>query len=135
MMRLAGKHASGMRDQFLSLAPLEQRQLVFETLKSEGILALEEEMDELLHIFTRHATALEKYCLRQAKQPVTLFSSAEGQPQILNETWKVWTPAGLNAIEVPGDHYSMIKSPNAEKLAALLNDMLGTRHQKASVGM
>ena len=135
MMRLAGKDASGMRDRFLGLPLPEQRQLVFETLKNESILALEEEMNDLLDIFTRHATALEKYSLRPAKQPVTLFSSAEGQSHILNEVWKVWATAGLNAIEVPGNHYSMIKNPHAETLAALLNDRLGTRHQQASVGM
>jgi thioesterase domain-containing protein len=135
MMRQAGKDASGMRDQFLSLSPLEQRRLVFQTLKNEDILALEEEMDELLNMFTRHATALEKYSLRPAKQPITLFSSAEAQSHILNEVWKGWAAAGLNAIEVAGNHYSMIKNPYAETLAALLNERLGTRHQKASVGM
>ncbi len=135
MMRLAGKDASGLQDHFLNLSPLEQRQLVFQTLKNENILVLEEEMDELLHTFTRHATALEKYSLRTAKQPITLFSSIEGQPQFLSDAWKVWAPAGFNAIEVPGDHYSMIQNPHAEKLGVILNDRLGVRHQKASVGM
>lgn len=131
MMRLAAKDATGMRDQFLNLAPQEQRQFVFEALQNEGMLTVETELDALLEIFTRHSTALEKYSLHPAKQPITLFSATEGQAQDLQEEWKFWARSGFNSIKVPGDHYGMIKYPHVEKLAALLNETLNTQHQEA----
>ncbi|HET9284843.1 MAG TPA: amino acid adenylation domain-containing protein [Candidatus Angelobacter sp.] len=131
MMRLAGKDAIGMRDHFLKLAPQEQRQFVFETLHNEGMLTVETELDELVGIFARHSTALEKYSLHQAKHPITLFSTTQSQAQDLQEEWKFWSQSGLNSIEVPGDHYSMIKYPHVEKLAVLLNETLNTQYHEA----
>lgn len=82
---------------------------------------------QIKKIKEKHLTAFRKYQLLPFDQKVYLFK-AETCVHYVNDTeflgWGKYARAGVEVLEVPGDHLSMLKAPNVEKLAAILEKTL-----------
>jgi amino acid adenylation domain-containing protein len=105
---------------FLQLAPSEQWNVVQETLIREGVLAADsaqQELTNLLEVFTRNSTAIDKYILEKGEQRVILFCASDGNHPDLSQEWSKWVGGGLESHLVLGDHYTMIKPPHVSAIA------------------
>jgi amino acid adenylation domain-containing protein len=128
MSRLIGKDQGDLQEQFCSLDVNQQRAMLLDALKRDGVLAEDapgEEMDELLSVFTRNATAVDRYCLQPGQQRIILFRAAEADaPEQLAQQWGRWAAGGVELCLTPGDHYSMLRRPNVSSVAERLKSYL-----------
>ncbi|MGF7039430.1 non-ribosomal peptide synthetase [Mucilaginibacter lappiensis] len=78
----------------------------------------------------KHLVAFRKYQLGPFDNKVYLFR-AEICVHYVNDTkylgWKNYARQGVEVLEVPGDHLSMLETPNVEKLAGILERTLDQR--------
>ena len=126
MNRLIGKDQPDLQETFCSLTPGEQRAMLLDAIKRDGVLAgdaTEKEMDAHLSVFTRNAMAVDRYSLQPCGQPIVLFRALSA-PEQLAEQWSRWTSAGVEQYPTPGDHYSMLRRPNVGWLAERLKSCL-----------
>ena len=80
------------------------------------------ELQGLFELYRANLSALFAYEPRAYAGKVTLFSSAVPDSDIA----RGWTPyaANLDAIEIEGDHYSIVTGPAVKTLAARLGKIL-----------
>src|SRR6266404_1439831 len=124
MSRLIGKDQGDLQEQFCSLDINQQRAMLLDALKRDGVLAEEapgQEMDDLLNVFTRNAMAVDRYCLQPGQQRIILFRAAEANaPEQLAQQWRRWAAGGVELCLTPGGHYSMLRRPNVSLVAERL---------------
>jgi amino acid adenylation domain-containing protein len=128
MSRLIGKDQVDLQEQFLSLDVHQQRAMLLDALKRDGVLAEDapgEEMDRLLTVFKRNSMAVDRYRLRRGKQRIILFRTAKANvPEQLAQQWRRWAAGGVELCLTPGDHYDMLKRPHVSLLAKRLKSYL-----------
>jgi amino acid adenylation domain-containing protein/FkbM family methyltransferase len=136
MSRTALSHGEDLREHFMQLSPREQFKLILDVLVREQVLpqdAGEAELNRLLSIFTRNATATDNYRLRPANQRIFLFpASGRDDPMHTAKAWEPWTTAGVELRAVPGDHYTMLKPPQVATLAEILAHCLASSRAAAT---
>jgi amino acid adenylation domain-containing protein len=128
MSRLVGKDPQPLAEQFLRLAPQDQRKMVQETLTSYGVLSpatARAEMATLLDVFTRNFSALNNYIVSANDQQVVFFRASE-TPKHLVEPWTTLASGGIQFYSIPGDHFTILKQPNARKIADLLQEHISS---------
>jgi amino acid adenylation domain-containing protein len=135
MARLVLRNADELREHFLQLGPEEQFKLILDVLVREGVLpeaSGQFELNRLLDIFTRNASAVENYRLRPMKQRIVLFAAAGREdPEQLAEKWEPWTTGGVELRAVQGDHYTILKPPHVATIASDLKHYLKSEHAVA----
>jgi len=128
MSRLIGKDQGDLQEQFCSLDITQQRAMLLDALKRDGVLAEDapgEEMNDLLSVFTRNAMAVDRYSLQPGQQRIILFRAAEASaPEQLAQQWRRWAAGGVELCLTPGDHYSMLRRPNVSLVAERLKSYL-----------
>ncbi|GMU10103.1 non-ribosomal peptide synthetase/type I polyketide synthase [Corallococcus caeni] len=81
-----------------------------------------EELRILLRVFTANVRALARHTLAPLPVPVTLIVGADsGSPDARG--WESLAPR-LDVVPVPGDHYTLLHSPQVEGLARILAPLL-----------
>jgi thioesterase domain-containing protein len=124
MSRMIGKDQADLQEQFCSLDTNQQRSLLLDVLKRDGVLAEDapgEEMDALLRVFTRNAMAVNRYSLRPCSQSILLFRAAAADaPEQLAQQWRRFAAGGVELNLTPGDHYSILRRPNVSLVAERL---------------
>lgn len=59
------------------------------------------------------------------KQDMYLFKAVDNpSPDICKDKWQEWTTGEVTEITIPGDHATMLESPNVEILGAQINEVL-----------
>ncbi|HKH21932.1 MAG TPA: thioesterase domain-containing protein, partial [Gammaproteobacteria bacterium] len=128
MSQLIGKDQGDLQEQFCSLNIDQQRAMLLDALKRDGVLAEDapgKEIDDLLSVFTRNAMAVDRYCLQRGWQRIILFRAAEANaPEQLGQQWGPWAAGGVELCLTPGDHYSMLRRPNVSLVAERLKSYL-----------
>jgi amino acid adenylation domain-containing protein len=82
-------------------------------------------------VFKSNVEALRRYAPRPYSGPVVLFAAGEARPpQDPTLGWGAWVGDGLQVERVPGDHYTMLRSPHVRILA----ERLRARLDEAKVG-
>jgi thioesterase domain-containing protein len=135
MARLVLHNADELREHFLQLGPEEQFKLILDVLVREGVLpeaSGQFDLNRLLDIFTRNASAVENYRLRPIEQRIVLFAAAGREdPEQLAEKWKPWTTGGVELRAVQGDHYTILKPPHVATIASDLKHYLKSERAAA----
>lgn len=135
--RLIGRDQGDLQEQFCSLDLNQQRAMLLYALQRDGVLgedAPEQEMDNLLSVFTRNSTAADGYCLQPGGQRIVLFRATEAkEPEQLAQQWRRSAAATVELCLTPGDHYSMLTRPNVSLLAERLKSYLQLS-ERAPVG-
>ena len=86
--------------------------------------------DEILHlyqIFLNNVTALSRYTPGPYDGPICWFRARQqptGQQQGEAVSWQTLTTSKIEAVPVPGDHFSMIREPHVAALARALEARL-----------
>lgn len=115
---------SASRERFLELDDAGKKQLLFEILKREGVLANESSYDELqtmYEVFERNALALNRYFLQPTLDRVVLFYATETeQPDYLSRKWAGWTGPAFSCHPISTGHYGIMRGPQAVEAAKLL---------------
>jgi thioesterase domain-containing protein len=91
---------------------------------------------QIKKIKEKHLFAFRKYQLIPFDNKVYLFR-AKICVHYVNDAeflgWKNYAKKGVEVLEVPGDHLSMLESPNVEKLAGILENTLNQSCQATDV--
>ena len=112
--------------EFMLLDPQQQWAWLLEMVVHDGFLprdGAEAVLEGLLRMFTRNFTALDSYVAApQPEQPTLLFQAAEsyGEPGYLMEEWRGLTQESLELHEIPGNHYTLLRSPHVSQVADVL---------------
>ena len=110
------------------MQPEEQWTFMLRILTEKGVLAeasAECELTNMLRVFTRNLAAAEKYQLQPTEQKVVLFRARDSfEPYRVPAEWATWAADNMDFHMVPGDHYSMMKSPNVRVIAERLEHYL-----------
>jgi len=124
LLRLAG---SDVPSDLLTLPELQRGDLpaLYAAVRDRGLLPPDLELDrlrELFEVFQRNDAALRRYRPAPYGGPVTLMAAAEsaGPP---DHGWAELVP-NLEVVSLPGDHYSILRAPHADALAAMLRSSL-----------
>ncbi|MBZ5508005.1 MAG: amino acid adenylation domain-containing protein [Acidobacteriia bacterium] len=125
LARSLGKDWTGRAEEFLLLESRQQWALLLETLVNDGLLpqdGAEAALEGLLNVFTRNFTARDKYSPSLQEQPTLLFRAAEshGSPGDVVEEWAALTRGSLEVHEIPGDHYTFLRTPHVSLVADVL---------------
>ncbi|MFJ1596026.1 amino acid adenylation domain-containing protein [Streptomyces sp. NPDC088261] len=106
-----------------ALSPAE----LFATLRSRGILPTEvarRDFDDLVARFTGNARALYGYRPAAYEGPVHFLRAESGATPETADSWRVLCRGAFEVVTVPGDHYTVLKSPQVEAVAAALHHIL-----------
>ena len=130
-----GKDWAVEAKEFLLLEPQQQWASLLEMMVRDGFLpheGAEAVLEGMLSVFTRNFAALDSFVAAPQEQPALLFQAAEnhGEPGYLVEEWRGLTKGSLEAHEIPGNHYTLLRSPHV----ALVADVLKRRIAQASEG-
>jgi amino acid adenylation domain-containing protein len=97
--------------------------------KAAGVLSLDDDMvllDRLFRTYAAHAVALDHY--RPAGPypgPVTLLAARSGRlGDAVDHGWSHHVTGPLSVVEVPGDHYSILREPQLPHTAAAFRAQL-----------
>lgn len=124
MGRSMGKDVTPLQERFAALGPEEQRALVREELVRDQVLAAdtaEEELEQLLSIFTRNRQAMDRYAPPPGDLRILLLKAAEGgNAEDIARQWGALALKGVDLQIVPGDHYSILQRPLVSKLVEKL---------------
>ena len=127
--RSLGKDWTGRAEEFLLLEPRQQWALLLEMLLNDGLLpqeGAEAVLEGMLNIFTRNFTAGDKYLPSPQEQPTVLFQAAEkhGAPRYVVEEWAALTGGSLEVHKIPGDHYTLLRTPHVSLVADVLRQRI-----------
>jgi non-ribosomal peptide synthetase component F/thioesterase domain-containing protein len=135
MSRMHGKTCDDLLERLVGLGPEQQRLVIFDVLKRNGVPranAPQEELNDLLNVFAHNYLAVERYSLQRSEQRIVLFRAAEvEEPESLAREWVTWAGAGLDVHVVPGNHHSMLKRPHVSATAELLMRYLDEAQERA----
>jgi thioesterase domain-containing protein/acyl carrier protein len=92
------------------------------------------EARRLYQVFKNNARAIQRYVPRPYDGQIILFEASERLPggAQLPYGWDAVATGPLQVYDVPGDHYSMVREPHVEALAALLSACLEASQQELS---
>ncbi|MFE2975107.1 amino acid adenylation domain-containing protein [Streptomyces sp. NPDC059258] len=100
---------------------------LFETLRSRGILPTDIgrlEFEDVVTRFTGNARALYGYRPAEYDGPVHFLRAESGATPETADSWRALCRGAFEDITVPGDHYTVLKSPQVEVVAAELRHIL-----------
>jgi len=126
LARSLGKEWAVKAQEFMQLNPQQQWASLLERVVHDGFLprdGAEAVLEGLLRMFTRNFTALDSYAaVPQHELPTLLFQAAEsyGTPGYLVEQWRGLTQQSLEAHEIPGTHYTLLRTPHVSVVADVL---------------
>jgi len=133
---MIGENLQEQEAAFKQLGSEQQLTLVQDTLARHGLVSTQtaqEETAKLLKVFTRNMRAMEMYKLGKRDQAIMYFAAADSEtPDQRAAGWKQWAAGGVDLHLVPGNHYEMIKGPNVEAIARVLNQALSEYPADAS---
>ena len=120
-----GKDWTVQAEEFMLLEPRQQWASLLEMLVNDGFLpqeGAEAALQGLLNVFTRNFTACDTYSPSPHEQPTLLFYAVEnhGAPSYAVEEWTALTGGSLEAHEVPGNHYTLLRAPHASLVADVI---------------
>jgi glyoxylase-like metal-dependent hydrolase (beta-lactamase superfamily II)/thioesterase domain-containing protein len=112
------------------LEPEERLATVLEQAQRADVLPSDvglAQVRRLFRVFRHNVEMVSRYVPRVYAGPLTLFRAAAGSAGSRDDLgWGALADGGLAAHVVPGDHYTMVRTPNVEILAAHLKGYLHT---------
>ncbi|HZT57626.1 MAG TPA: thioesterase domain-containing protein, partial [Pyrinomonadaceae bacterium] len=130
-MGLSWEHLRLSRDELLGMSPDRLLAHVLELATAAGVVPPELEpsqIERLYHVFKTNVRAMLDYEPRPLHGRITFFR-AEERAQGRGETqgdWNDFALEGVELLDVPGDHFTMVRAPHvkalAESLARCLED-------------
>jgi amino acid adenylation domain-containing protein len=114
-------------NELLQLAPDQQLGLVLAQAKAAGLAPAEigfSEIENLFNVFKANLNAVRSYELQPGPTPITLFKACDTEGDDGATGWQRFTSAGLDLHTVPGNHYTILREPNAGVLAEHLQTCL-----------
>jgi thioesterase domain-containing protein len=121
----------------------ERLTLVLQQAKEAGIVPPDVELAQirrLFDVFKCNVRAMRRYAPRAYAGPIVLFKAQEAlgdRPLAEDLGWGALAVGGLTVHESPGNHYTMMRTPNIEILAEQLKTQLpppGTTMHKSAPG-
>jgi thioesterase domain-containing protein len=125
-----GHHLSLNEVDLRTLAAPDQLPHVLQRAQAAGLLPAEVEASEAqayFRVFQAGLAAMARYRPRPFGGKLVLFQPRQPLPDILPDSrarWRELAGGGLDVHEVPGNHYTMLSSPNVAMLARQLEDCL-----------
>ena len=123
-------------DQFLSLSPDERLAYVIEEAKNADLMPADITLSQarrLFGVFKANAKAVSDYSPEMAGCRTALIKASERPadlPQEFAMGWDGLTENGVEVLEVPGNHFTMIHAPHvlfmAERLKSCINEAIAS---------
>ena len=124
LLEFFGKRLPIKVDDLRGLDPEEQVRFVMREAQSINWLSKDISLDQFklfIHVLKTHEQAWRNYELRTYSGSITLFRTAN-QPAIVSQErdlgWGRLVEGGVEVVDVPGDHNSMLHEENVVALAA-----------------
>jgi len=86
----------------------------------------------LFETFRAITEAVSRYVPQPYDWPITLFAASEISLEDVSRGWSPLAHGGLRFHELPGDHYSILKTPQVAELASILSRYLGAHSEGES---
>jgi amino acid adenylation domain-containing protein len=105
--------------------PLE---ILYDEARRASVLPADIDIETLRRIvdrFSRNCRALLAYDPQPFTGRVRLLRAEDGGTIDVAERWRALWPGDAQVVDVPGDHYSVMRTPHVQDLAAALRDALG----------
>jgi amino acid adenylation domain-containing protein len=83
-------------------------------------------------VFQAHGRALQHYVPRRYAQRITLFQAGERSAQAQRaqrQSWRALAGGGLTVYPLPGTHYTLVRPPHVQALAAQVSACLGVAQE------
>jgi amino acid adenylation domain-containing protein len=120
-----GRDVTELEATFQALPTEAKRGFLFTELQRQGLVSSDRDFQAMLERFTVHANAADAYPRHEIVQNIDLFVAADGGGvQTLPQEWAAWTRSGVRTHVVDGNHYSMLRRPLVQALAARLTECL-----------
>jgi amino acid adenylation domain-containing protein len=128
MARTVGVNISQLETKFLKLQPEEQWAFLLKALIAENVLAIETaeaELTGMFRVFVRNLSAANRYQIQPTGQRIVLLAAEDGlDPRKNADEWASRTGSDVEFHLIPGNHYTMMRPPNVQALAACLQRCL-----------
>lgn len=117
-------------DHFLSLDPDERLAYVMEEAKSADLIPADitlSQVHRLFEVFKANVTAMNTYAPEIARCRIALLAASERINDLPLEPamgWGELTENGIEVIEVPGDHFTMMREPYVRFIAGRLKSCI-----------
>ena len=121
-------------DRFLSLSLDERLAYVIEEAKNADLMPADITLSQarrLFEVFKANVTAVSNYSPEMASCRIALMKACERISDVAQELTMGWdglTENGVEVVEVPGNHFTMISEPHvrslAERLKSCINDAI-----------
>ena len=125
------EHINISFDHFLSLGPDERLAYVIEEAKNADLMPADITLSQarrLFEVFKANAKAVSNYSPEMAGCRIALMKASErisDLPQELAMGWDELTENGVEVLEVPGNHFTMIHEPYVRFMAERLKSCIG----------
>ncbi|MFD6424063.1 amino acid adenylation domain-containing protein [Streptomyces sp. NPDC060198] len=100
---------------------------LFATLRSRGILPTDIgrlEFEDVVARFTSNARALHGYRPAEYDGPIQFLRAESGATLETADSWRALCRGTFEVVTVPGDHYTVLKPPQVQAVAACLHHIL-----------
>nr|WP_225937950.1 non-ribosomal peptide synthetase [Myxococcus sp. RHSTA-1-4] len=123
---MAGLELPQPEEVLARMAPGALMDLLLEEAREAHILqgVPRERLEALRGVFESHRKALARYVPAPHTVPLTLLNAVDSLPGQGDRGWASLTSGGLALHEVPGNHYTLLRSPHVETLARTLRECL-----------
>src|SRR5215216_279468 len=111
-----------------TLEPEQRIRKVLEAAKKRSLLSAdigERQILTLWRVFEANASAMLNYVPQIYQGEIALFKAMDNSSNGSHDhDWKTLATRGVDAQELPGDHFSMMREPHVRSLAQRLSDCL-----------
>jgi acyl transferase domain-containing protein/thioesterase domain-containing protein len=134
MARFAGKNLRDFAINLKGLEPAEQLNYFLEQMKINNLLPPDIEHQQLrclAEVFKNNAKAMLKYVPQVYSSQIVIFKAHDSiSSELSNQTlgWEELSSEPLEVVNVPGDHYTMLRLPHIQVLAEKLRVHLQINH-------
>ncbi|RPH53697.1 non-ribosomal peptide synthetase, partial [bacterium] len=131
---LAGRPLEIAEAELASLAPEERLGRVLERATALGLLPPDLSVEQVRHLarlYQANARAMASYAPPACDSRITLLLGTESPSRERVGEWRRIAAGGLEVLEVPGDHYTLLQEPRVGDLAAALRAHLDRAQEEA----
>ncbi|MFP2923715.1 alpha/beta fold hydrolase [Pyxidicoccus sp. 3LG] len=123
---IAGRELPQPEEVLARMEPAALIDLLLEEARHSDLLrgVPRERLEALRGVFESHRKALARYVPKPLAVPLTLLRAVASRPGQEDRGWSTLTSSGLALHEVPGNHYTLLRSPHVETLARTLRECL-----------
>ncbi|HYO16637.1 MAG TPA: non-ribosomal peptide synthase/polyketide synthase [Thermoanaerobaculia bacterium] len=133
---LAGRPLEIAETELASLAPEERPGRLLERATALGLLPPDLSVEQVRHLtrlYQANARAMVSYALPACDSRITLLLGTESPSRERVGEWRRIAAGDLEVLEIPGDHYTLLREPRVGDLAAALRSHIDRAQEQGDL--